>query len=406
MIYFLIVACGIWLSVKWYKEHIKTKNRLQMAVVFTNITHELLTPLTVISAAIDQLRLKAPDHEWQYMLMQNNISRLTRLLRQILEVRKSQAGQLRLKVSCRNLAEFVEAACDNIRPMAEARGQKIVFTIGEGTRANVWFDPDKMDKIMYNLLSNAVKYNRDDGRIDVGMTFANNVATITVADQGIGISQEKMRNLYSRFLDGDYRRMNTMGTGIGLSLTRDLVVLHHGNIDCKSKVDEGTTFTISIPIGKDTYTEKEIDSLAETSLHADDIDDTSDTSVYPSDVPDGDYSILIVEDNEDLLGLMSQLIGQHYKVYTAKNGVQALNIIHKESLDLVVSDVMMPKMDGIELTRLIKQSVDYAQLPVLLLTAKTMDKDRDKAYETGADEYMTKPFKLHDLLLRDRKSVV
>ena len=405
MIYFLIVACGIWLSVKWYKEHIKTKNRLQMAVVFTNITHELLTPLTVISAAIDQLRLKAPDHEWQYMLMQNNISRLTRLLRQILEVRKSQAGQLRLKVSCRNLAEFVEAACDNIRPMAEARGQKIVFTIGEGTRANVWFDPDKMDKIMYNLLSNAVKYNRDDGRIDVGMTFANNVATITVADQGIGISQEKMRNLYSRFLDGDYRRMNTMGTGIGLSLTRDLVVLHHGNIDCKSKVDEGTTFTISIPIGKDTYTEKEIDSLAETSLHADDIDDTSDTSVYPSDVPDGDYSILIVEDNEDLLGLMSQLIGQHYKVYTAKNGVQALNIIHKESLDLVVSDVMMPKMDGIELTRLIKQSVDYAQLPVLLLTAKTMDKDRDKAYETGADEYMTKPFKLHDLLLRVRNII-
>lgn len=405
MIYFLIVACGIWLSVKWYKEHIKTKNRLQMAVVFTNITHELLTPLTVISAAIDQLRLKAPDHEWQYMLMQNNISRLTRLLRQILEVRKSQAGQLRLKVSCRNLAEFIEAACDNIRPMAEARGQQIVFTIGEGTGANVWFDPDKMDKIMYNLLSNAVKYNRDDGRIEVGMTFANNVATITVADQGIGISQEKMRNLYSRFLDGDYRRMNTMGTGIGLSLTRDLVVLHHGSIDCKSKVDDGTTFTISIPIGKDTYTEEEIDSLAETSLHADDIDDTSDTSVYPSDVPDGDYSILIVEDNEDLLGLMSQLIGQHYKVYTAKNGVQALNIIHKESLDLVVSDVMMPKMDGIELTRLIKQSDDYAQLPVLLLTAKTRDKDRDKAYETGADEYMTKPFKLHDLLLRVRNII-
>ena len=405
MIYFLIVACGMWLSVKWYKEHIKTKNRLQMAVVFTNITHELLTPLTVISAAIDQLRLKAPDHERQYMLMQNNISRLTRLLRQILEVRKSQAGQLRLKVSCRNLAEFIEAACDNIRPMAEARGQKIVFTIGEGTRANVWFDPDKMDKIMYNLLSNAVKYNRDDGRIDVGMTFANNVATITVADQGIGISQEKMRNLYSRFLDGDYRRMNTMGTGIGLSLTRDLVVLHHGTIDCKSKVDEGTTFTISIPIGKVTYTEEEIDGQAETSLHVDTIDENADTSVYPSDVPEGDYSILIVEDNEDLLGLMSQLVGQHYKVYTAKNGVQALNIIRKESLDLVVSDVMMPKMDGIELTRLIKQSEDYAQLPVLLLTAKTRDEDRSKAYETGADEYMTKPFKLHDLLLRVRNII-
>ena len=405
VIYFLIVACGIWLSVKWYKEHIKTKNRLQMAVVFTNITHELLTPLTVISAAIDQLRQKAPGNERQYMLMQNNISRLTRLLRQILEVRKSQAGQLRLKVSCRNLAEFIEAACDNIRPMAEARGQQMVFTCGEGTRANVWFDPDKMDKIMYNLLSNAVKYNRDDGRIEVGMTFADNVATITVADQGIGISREKMRHLYSRFLDGDYRRMNTMGTGIGLSLTRDLVVLHHGSIDCESKVDEGTTFTINIPIGRDKYQEEEIDSQAEVLIHADAIDEPAGTPIYPSDIPCGDYSILIVEDNEDLLGLMSQLIGQYYKVYTAKNGEQALNIIHRESLDLVVSDVMMPKMDGIELTRRIKQSDDYAQLPVLLLTAKTRDEDRDKAYETGADEYMTKPFKLHDLLLRVRNII-
>ena len=269
----------------------------------------------------------------------------------------------------------------------------------------MWFDPDKMDKIMYNLLSNAVKYNRDDGRIEVGMTFADNVATITVADQGIGISREKMRHLYSRFLDGDYRRMNTMGTGIGLSLTRDLVVLHHGSIDCESKVDEGTTFTINIPIGRDKYQEEEIDSQAEVLIHADAIDEPAGTPVYPSDIPCGDYSILIVEDNEDLLGLMSQLIGQYYKVYTAKNGEQALNIIHRESLDLVVSDVMMPKMDGIELTRRIKQSDDYAQLPVLLLTAKTRDEDRDKAYETGADEYMTKPFKLHDLLLRVRNII-
>ena len=135
--------------------------------------------------------------------------------------------------------------------MAEARGQQIVLSCSEGTRSNVWFDPDKMDKIMYNLFSNAVKYNRDNGRIDVGMTFAGDMATITVADQGIGIPREKMRHLYSRFLDGDYRRMNTMGTGIGLSLTRDLVVLHHGTIDCESKVDGGTTFTITIPIGKD-----------------------------------------------------------------------------------------------------------------------------------------------------------
>ena len=400
--YIVLLILSIYGSIRWYRNHIKTKNRLQMAVVFTNITHELLTPLTVISATIDMLRQKAPGHDEQYGIMQNNINRLTRLLRQILEVRKSQAGQLKLKVRKQNIAEFIEAACDNIRPMAEARGIKLVFNYRDSSKIDVWFDADKMDKILYNLLSNAVKYSHENGQIVVELQLKQKTMIISVADQGIGISKEKLRHLYSRFLDGDYRRMNTVGTGIGLSLTHDLVVLHHGKIDCQSVEGEGTTFTIQIPTDKSAYSDEEIEySELATSHRLNDVATTNndDEAIGDIEVADG-YTILVVEDNEELLSLMKQLLAQHFRVLTAKNGVQALNIIQKESLDLVISDVMMPQMDGIELTQRIKQSDDYGQLPVLLLTAKTRDEDRNKAYETGADQYMTKPFKLNELLVR------
>lgn len=405
MIYLFVALLAVYIAQRSYKNYIKTKNRLQMAVVFTNITHELLTPLTVISATVDMLRRKSPDNEEQYGIMQSNINRLTRLLRQILEVRKSQAGQLRLKVCRQNIADFIEQACCNVGPMAKAHSQEINFSCSAAARKPVWFDGDKMDKIIYNLLSNAVKYNKEGGTVSVGLAVKDKKIVMTVEDQGIGISKEKMKHLYSRFLDGDYRRMNTMGTGIGLSLTRDLVELHHGKIECRSKVGEGTLFTVTLPADRASYSTDEIDDTEQTTLNilAEKAEENIVENRHDNDETDetGErYSILVVEDNEELLHLMKQLLARHYCVHTAKNGVQAMNVIQKENLDMVVSDVMMPQMDGIELTRRIKKSDDYAHLPVLLLTAKTREEDVDKGYETGADLYMTKPFRLDDLLVR------
>ena len=432
MLYILMLIGGIFAAARWYKERVKTRNSLQMGVILTNITHELLTPLTVISATIYKLKEVAPQYEEDYLVMDSNINRTTRLLRQILEVRKSQAGQLHLLVSRRNLISFIEEACENIRPMAEH--QKVTLSLEKPKAEGMaWFDADKMDKIIYNLLSNAIKYNKVGGKIDVSLSLSKEQAVITIADNGIGMSKEKMKHLYTRFFDGDYRKQNMPGTGIGLSLTHDLVKLHHGNIQCESQEGEGTTFTITLPIKKSAYAPDEIDNSDKPKAVNQEAIKQASQEMQQESQPASDASankpklapirqsifirknvskVLVVEDNEELLALMLQVLSKNYHVFTAKNGKQAMNIIMKEKLDLVVSDVMMPIMDGIELTKQLKEDKRFWQLPVILLTAKNKEEDKTEAYAAGADAYITKPFKFEELevrinaLLANRKKMI
>ena len=429
MFYILMLIGSFFAAARWYKERVKTRNSLQMGVILTNITHELLTPLTVISATIYKLKEVAPQYEEDYLVMDSNINRTTRLLRQILEVRKSQAGQLHLLVSRSNLVSFIEEACENIRPMAEH--QKISLSLEKPKAEGLaWFDADKMDKIIYNLLSNAIKYNKVGGKIDVSLRLSKEQAVVTIADNGIGMSKEKMKHLYTRFFDGDYRKQNMPGTGIGLSLTHDLVKLHHGNIQCESQEGEGTTFTITLPIRKSAYAPDEIDNSDKpNAVNQEAIRQASQETKQESQSASEDKpklapvhqsifirknasKILVVEDNEELLALMLQVLSKNYHVFTAKNGKQAMNIIMKEKLDLVVSDVMMPIMDGIELTKLLKEDKRFWQLPVILLTAKNKEEDKTEAYAVGADAYITKPFKFDELevrinaLLANRKKMI
>lgn len=428
MLYILMLIGGIFAVARWYKERVKTRNSLQMGVILTDITHELLTPLTVISATIYKLKERAPQYEKDYLVMDSNINRTTRLLRQILEVRKSQAGQLHLLVSRRNLISFIEEACENIRPMAEH--QQVTLSLEKPkAEGRAWFDADKMDKIIYNLLSNAIKYNKVGGKIDVSLSLSKEQAVISVSDNGIGMSKEKMKHLYTRFFDGDYRKQNQSGTGIGLSLTHDLVKLHHGDIQCESQEGKGTTFTITLPIRKSAYAPDEIDNTDKpNAVNQEAIrqvsQETKQESQPAEDKPKlvsvrqsifirkNVNRILVVEDNEELLALMLQVLSKNYHVLTAKNGKQAMNIIMKEKLDLVVSDVMMPIMDGIELTRQLKADKSFWQLPIILLTAKNKEEDKTEAYAVGADAYITKPFKFEDLevrinaLLANRKKII
>ena len=429
MFYILMLIGSFFAAARWYKERVKTRNSLQMGVILTNITHELLTPLTVISATIYKLKEVAPQYEEDYLVMDSNINRTTRLLRQILEVRKSQAGQLHLLVSRSNLVSFIEEACENIRPMAEH--QKISLSLEKPKAEGLaWFDADKMDKIIYNLLSNAIKYNKVGGKIDVSLRLSKEQAVVTIADNGIGMSKEKMKHLYTRFFDGDYRKQNMPGTGIGLSLTHDLVKLHHGNIQCESQEGEGTTFTITLPIKKSAYAPDEIDNSDKpNAVNQEAIRQASQETKQESQPASEDKpklapvhqsifirknasKILVVEDNEELLALMLQVLSKNYHVFTAKNGKQAMNIIMKEELDLVVSDVMMPIMDGIELTKQLKSDKSFWQMPIILLTAKNKEEDKTEAYAVGADAYITKPFKFEELevrinaLLANRKKMI
>ena len=414
LLVFAILAIVIVISLvgrNLYLRSLRLRRRLQMSYMFTNITHELLTPLTVISASVDKLRDEAPQHGHDYDLMQLNIQRMVRLLQQILETSKSEVGQLKLVVAQGDVMRYIRETAECLEPLLVHKRQH--FTISCYPESMMgWIDTDKLDKIIYNLLSNAAKYSNEDGevtlKVQTNTTFDH--IRIEVSDTGDGIPPEKMKYLFQRFHDGEYRKHQTIGTGIGLNLTHDLVYLHHGTIRCDSEVGKGTTFTVELPINKESFSPDQIDESRTIDFNIPKnafIDVQALTpDVYieeddPQDQPDEDiYRLLVVEDNAELLMLMRQLLKSSYYVYAAKNGREALDIIHQKDLDLIISDVMMPEMDGYALTRAVKSDPNYSHLPIILLTAKTQEEDEQEALRLGADEYLTKPFRLKDLKLR------
>ena len=415
VILLLIIAAMVglfFLGRELFQRGVRMKNRLQMSAIYTNITHELLTPLTVISASVDRLRLTAPDHEQDYDLMQLNIDRMVRLLQQILETSKSQSGELKLKVAQGDVMRYIQQTALCIEPLMAKKGLDFKIQCTPESMMG-WIDTDKLDKIIYNLLSNAAKYTQgENGKVMLQVRTSRKFdhIIINVSDNGIGIPQDKMKKLFHRFYDGEYRRQQTFGTGLGLALTRELVFLNGGTIDCQSEEGKGTTFTVTLPIRKEAFASSQIDETHKvdinqahsaildiaTRMHQQEI-----AEVEPEDNADSDaYHLLVVEDNVELLMLMTQLLSSKYHVKTATNGKEALEIIHKEELDIIISDVMMPVMDGLELTQELKNDPNYQHLPIILLTAKTQDENRAEALQLGADSYVTKPFKLSDLELR------
>jgi len=405
-----IVAITFIIGRQLYIRSQQLRRRLKMGAIFTNITHELLTPLTVISASIDKLRDEVPNHGHDYDLMQLNIQRMVRLLQQILETSKSEAGQLKLLVAQGDVMHYIHETAQCLEPLIARKQMK--FTINCRPESMMgWIDTDKLDKIIYNLLSNAAKYSREKGEVSIKAIINKTYdhVRIEVSDTGDGIPPEKMRHLFKRFQDGDYRQHQTIGTGLGLALTHDLVYLHKGTISCESEKGKGTTFIVTLPITKEAFSPDQIDEehLIDMNISKNAIidfntlipDDNEDINDEPADDIDN-YKLLVTEDNVELLMLMKQLLKPYYRVYTARNGIDALNIIHEKDLDLIISDVMMPEMGGYELTEKVKSDPNYNHLPIILLTAKTQEEDEKKALILGADEYLTKPFRLGDLKLR------
>lgn len=403
----LILVIG-WLV---YRRSVRIHQRLQMNEVFTNISHELLTPLTVISASIEKLREQEPQHAKDYALMELNIERMTRLLQEILETSKSQAGELRLRVSQGDVIAYIRETALSIEPLMYKKG--LTFDIQCNPQSMMgWIDTDKVDKIIYNLLSNAAKFTEAKGCVllKVWTNQDFNQVIIEVSDNGIGIPANRLKHLFHRFYDGDYRWMRVNGTGLGLALTRELVYLHNGTIRCKSEEGKGTTFTVTLPIGKEAFVSSQIDEQHDfdptkprkTIIDISTLEDISEQIVTPTVYTEKEdlYNILLVEDNEELLMLMKTLMSSKYNILTASNGQQALEIIQTRDLDMIVSDVTMPEMDGNELTRFIKTNDELHHLPIILISAKTSEEARKESMLIGADDFITKPFRLGDLELR------
>ena len=368
LLVFAVLAIVIVISLvgrNLYLRSLRLRRRLQMSYMFTNITHELLTPLTVISASVDKLRDEAPQHGHDYDLMQYFNGK-----------RWNGKGYNK----------------DGIIDFEKVYGLEITTSKGQ--------------------IFSRKRIENENGevtlKVQTNTTFDH--IRIEVSDTGDGIPPEKMKYLFQRFHDGEYRKHQTIGTGIGLNLTHDLVYLHHGTIRCDSEVGKGTTFTVELPINKESFSPDQIDESRTIDFNIPKnafIDVQALTpDVYieeddPQDQPDEDiYRLLVVEDNAELLMLMRQLLKATYHVYAAKNGREALKIIHQKDLDLIISDVMMPEMDGYALTKAIKSDPNYNHLPIILLTAKTQEEDEQEALLLGADEYLTKPFRLKDLKLR------
>ena len=406
VLFFTLLLVGRWL----YTRSVQLRNRLQMDRVFTNISHELLTPLTVLSASVEHLRKQEPSYTKDYVMMELNIERMTRLLQEILETSKSQSGELKLLVSQGDVMEYIRRTALCIAPLFQKQG--LEFNVQCNPQSMMgWIDTDKVDKIIYNLLSNAAKYTNSPGKIDLIATTSEyfDKVIIEVHDNGIGIAPDKMKRLFHRFYDGDYRRMQVNGIGLGLALSRELADLHGGTITCHSEESKGSVFTVILPISKESFSPSQIDDKRSFSINQLPIDisileqapepATPKRVIASTDDADA-YKILIVEDNEELLMMMSALLSTKFKVYQATSGITALEIIDSHELDIVVSDVMMPEMDGNQLTERIKGTPEWSHLPVILLSAKTTEEDRKHSMSIGADAYITKPFRLGDLEVR------
>ncbi|MCD7973646.1 MAG: response regulator [Candidatus Azobacteroides sp.] len=409
LIYFILLITILYFSLKIANSKITLKNALRVRDIekqkieklnyaklqfFTNITHEFLTPLTILSASVDELKIISPQHNDFYVVMNNNINRLIRLLQQILEFRKAETGNLKLKVTKGDLAAFVKSGVESFKPLMKKN--KIHFSLNcDPESISAYFDHDKMDKILFNLLSNASKYNKQGGFIQVNVYYApddESKIVISVKDNGAGIHPHKMKSLFKRFYEGDYRRFNTIGTGIGLSLTKDLVELHKGTIAVESEVGTGTTFFVTIPVKKEAYTKNEIDEYIYTPKTV--VSETEEKEI-PEKQEQKEHTLLLIEDNEELLKVMVKLLSREYNVYTARNGKEGIEILEAEYIDLAVSDIMMPEMDGIEFTKYVKTKFETSHVPVILLTVKSKEEDRIDAYDSGADGFISKPFNLN-----------
>lgn len=380
---------------------------------FTNISHELRTPLTLILGGIEDVKKHdslTPRGENSLTLAYRNAKRMLTLINQLLDFRKIVKNKMELKISRVDLVPLVEDALDDFREMASECRIELLFTLSRRS-VLVWVDIERMESVVYNLLSNALKFTSNGGRIEVILSLREEEesVTLTVRDTGIGIPKDKQGMIFERFAQASRAvDSNMKGSGIGLSLCRDIVTLHHGEISVDSRPGEGASFTVKLKLGNAHFGMEQIDfsgAGAGEGKRRDDYmvsDFTAADSQRRVDVapPKDAQKILLVEDNRELRIFMYNSLIDTYYVVEADDGAEALEKIRSEMPDIIVTDLMMPRMDGIELIDKVRHDFTMSHIPIVMLTARHSPDDRVKAMEFGADGYITKPFSIELLLAR------
>ena len=415
---------------------------------FANISHEFRTPLTLILGPIQKLFSKTSDEETKQELniMQRNARRLQKLINQLLDLSKLESGKMKLQTSEENVVILIKSYVQQFESMAKQKNIDLVFRVAVAAAAAetagetkdleipVYVDRDKIEKILFNLLSNAFKFTPEGGRIEVQVDKTSQVTyhishitslLISISDTGSGIPPEKLPHIFDRFYQADdsYTK-DQEGTGIGLALTKELVEMHHGKIEVESKVDVGTSFRVYLPLGRNHLKPDQIDSSRQSAV------DSRQSGVGFGDEEFGDEKIgngmkieepgtwnlepgtdsnepliLIVEDNADLRIYIRGYLDPIYRIIEAKDGNQGLEQAIEHIPDLIISDVMMPKMDGLELCDKLKTDERTSHIPIILLTARAGMESKIEGLETGADDFITKPFDPEELMVRIRNLI-
>ncbi|MDR1610117.1 MAG: response regulator [Candidatus Symbiothrix sp.] len=413
LFYFLVIALAVFFSVRV----IMQINRLHTAVeverqlteyklrFFTNISHEFRTPLTIIRGSIENLTVmeKLPAAAVkQINQMAKSASRLLRLIDQLLEFRKLQNKGLKLQLSRTEAAAFFYDIFQTFRELAEKKKIEFLFESNLPEK-ELLLDRNKWDKIVYNLLSNAMKHTPDNGMIVMRLFFSeqDDQMVLSVSDSGAGVPKDKQSSLFERFAQLD---SSTGGTGVGLHLTAELVATHKGKIEYSDSELGGACFTVTIPMSDSRYRKEEIvETQPAPKLNATDTEKKS-AEASTEDLQAGkrykDYKILIIEDDDEVREFISNQLTEMFLVFVAKDGTEGLEKAVQEQPNLIICDVMMPGIDGFEVTRQLKDDFLTSHIPVILLTAHSSEEHQLEGIRAGADSYITKPFSIKYLQAR------
>lgn len=391
------------------------EERLQF---FINIAHDLRTPMTLIASPLQKLIATDKDSSRQYAygMMQRNANRILNLVNQLMDVRKIDRGKMQLHCQKVDFSALIRNIVSSVSDLAVSNHQQLTMQQGDCSVQEAWIDPDFMEKILLNLLGNSVKYTPQGGLINVEWHTTDTHLSLSVTDNGIGIPKEEQAYIFGRFYQGSGNKQRGKGTGIGLNLVNSLVNLHHGEITVADGVDgKGTVFTVLLPLADSAYTDEEKDTVTQTEpveeVAVDEImsekqdEESQQDSAAASALISSRSTILIVDDEADIRNYLSAELGDTYNILLSEDGRKALAILQREKVDIVLSDVMMPEMDGMELVREIRKNVNISHLPVIMLTAKNTDNDRIESLKLNVDAFIGKPFNL-ELLRSTIKSLL
>ena len=372
-------------------------------VFFTNVSHDLRTPLTLIAEPVEQMVNADNLTPQQHTLMQianKNVKILRRLINQILDFRKYENGKLDLNLSEVDFTSLVAEWAESFRSIARKHDIKLEVDLPRDKEMTLAIDAEKIERVFFNLMSNAFKHTPDNGTIRFSCAVTDDELTFSVADNGSGISKDDLDRIFERFYQVD--KVHPKGSGIGLSLARAFITLHGGTITAESELGKGSVFTVRIPV-------RHVDAEAtvpERLINDSDVDaelGSIDTGSLPADADKP--LLLIIDDNSDIRKLVSELMKEQYNIITAPDGKEGVRLAAKYVPDIIICDVMMPVMDGLECCRIIKEEISTSHIPVLMLTACSMDEQRVEGYDSGADAYIAKPFSAAVLKSRCRSLI-